>query len=241
MASQALATKVATVLSVCGFALCLMMVSMGGGMHGASRPLSLLATHQAAAGKMPAHQTLMEKQVAVLQHFKASKAMSLKAVQTLSAFSSKLCGAAQSGSHMTASDMTRERRRADNNWWSVIKAFKTADQVKAEVMADPQHVHLLVYVAPGWCHFSQMQIAELQKSFDGLGESEGKLHLIDVDDPKNADLVAYQGVKSFPTVVAVQGNYVLGMSEGYHAFDDINRMAYADHGGKVFDSTFPTH
>lgn len=25
-----------------------------------------------------------------------------------------------------------------------------------------QHAHVLIYVAPGWCHYSQMQVQELQ-------------------------------------------------------------------------------
>ena len=45
-------------------------------------------------------------------------------------------------------------------------------------MADPKHVHLLIFVAPGWCHFSQMQIEELQKNFDNLGTSQSRVHLI---------------------------------------------------------------
>uniref|UniRef100_A0A6T8IQ88 Thioredoxin domain-containing protein n=1 Tax=Hemiselmis andersenii TaxID=464988 RepID=A0A6T8IQ88_HEMAN len=229
--------SVATAQAVCAFALCLTLVALGGMHSGASRPLSLLAN----GGVQQSRQQLVQKEAAELTKFKVSKAMSLQAAQTLSAFSSKLCGQAHSSQHITASDMTRMRRRADSNWWNVIKAFRTADQVKGEVMADPNHVHLLVYVAPGWCHFSQKQVAELQQSFDSLGESQDRVHLIDVDDPENANLVAYQGVKSFPTIVAVEGNYVLGKSEGYKAFADINRMAYADNGGQVFDSTFPSH
>jgi len=135
--------------------------------------------------------------------------------------------------------MQRRRQRADSNWWNVIKAFKTADEVQSAVMADPKHVHLLIFVAPGWCHFSQMQIEELQKNFDNLGTSQSRVHLIDVDDPVNSKLVEYQGIKSFPTIVAVEGNYILGASEGYKTFDVVNDMAYADAEGKVFDSSFP--
>uniref|UniRef100_A0A7S0V9G1 Thioredoxin domain-containing protein n=1 Tax=Hemiselmis tepida TaxID=464990 RepID=A0A7S0V9G1_9CRYP len=231
-----MSSQVTTAQALCAFSLCLTLVALGGMHSGASRPLGLLAV----AGAAPSRQQLVQKEAAELAKFKVSKAMSLQAAQTLSAFSSKLCGQAQSSQHYTASDITGMRRRADSNWWSVIKAFKTADEVKGEVMADPSHVHLLVYVAPGWCQFSQKQVAELQKSFDSLGNSQSRVHLIDVDDPENANLVAYQGVKSFPTIVAVEGNYVLGKSEGYKAFADINRMAYADNGGKVFDSTFPS-
>lgn len=55
---------------------------------------------------------------------------------------------------------------------------QTADEVQSAVLADPSHVHLIIYVAPGWCHFSQMQITELQKNFDNLGTSQNRVHFI---------------------------------------------------------------
>lgn len=51
------------------------------------------------------------------------------------------------------------------SWWAAIKAFATQDEVKQAVMSDPKHVHLLVFVAPGWCHWSQKQLQELQANF----------------------------------------------------------------------------
>jgi len=51
------------------------------------------------------------------------------------------------------------------SWWAAIKAFATQDEVKKAVMSDPRHVHLLVFVAPGWCHWSQKQLQELQANF----------------------------------------------------------------------------
>lgn len=54
-----------------------------------------------------------------------------------------------------------------------------------------------------------------QKSFMDLGEAAKRVHLIDVDDPQNAELVKFQGIDSFPTIVVVQGNNVLGKSSGY--------------------------
>lgn len=48
------------------------------------------------------------------------------------------------------------------SWWATIHAFMNEDEVKEAVMTDPQHAHVLIYVAPGWCHYSQMQVQELQ-------------------------------------------------------------------------------
>merc|ERR1712216_50169 len=77
--------------------------------------------------------------------------------------------------------MDRYRKRADHNWWAAIKAFATEDEVKSAVMNDPRHVHLLVFVAPGWCSWSQKQLKELQENFDDFGEAADRVHLIDVD------------------------------------------------------------
>ena len=51
---------------------------------------------------------------------------------------------------------------------------------------------------------------------DDLGEAAGRVHLIDVDDPANKQLVQFQGVTSFPTIVVVQGNNILVRSSVSH-------------------------
>lgn len=48
-----------------------------------------------------------------------------------------------------------------------------------------------------------------------LSQPERIYFCADVDDEANNKLVEFQGVKSFPTIVAVEGNYILGKSEGY--------------------------
>lgn len=161
--------------------------------------------------------------------------MALTAAKAFSTIES-LCGAA-SGQHAAAMD--RYRKRADANWWAAIKAFATEDEVKSAVMNDPRHVHLLVFVAPGWCHWSQKQLKELQENFDDLGEAQDRVHLIDVDDPANKDLVQFEGVTSFPTIVVVQGNNILGKANGYKDFDTVHDIAFVDTEGVPFDQSFP--
>jgi len=129
-----------------------------------------------------------------------------------------------------SSDYGDARKQADSNWWGAIKAFATADEVEASVTADPDHPHVLIFLAPGWCHWSQKQVQDLQKSFNQLGEARQRIHLIDVDDEANEALVAFQGVTSFPTVVVVQGDDVLMNLPGYKEFDMIKDLAQADTG-----------
>ena len=147
-----------------------------------------------------------------------------------------LCGGT-TGTHAAAMD--RFRKRADHNWWAAIKAFATEEEVKAAVMNDPRHVHLLVFVAPGWCSWSQKQLKELQENFDDFGEAADRVHLIDVDDPANKQLVQFEGVTSFPTIVVVQGNNILGKANGFKDFDTMHDIAFVDTEGVPFDQSFP--
>merc|ERR1712216_772020 len=62
-------------------------------------------------------------------------------------------------------------------------------------------------------------MGELQENFDDLGEATSRVHLIDVDDPANKALVQFEGVSSFPTIVVVQGNNILGKASGFKAVD----------------------
>ena len=107
-------------------------------------------------------------------------------------------------------------------------------------MKDPHHVHLLVFVAPGWCSWSQKQLKELQENFDDLGEATSRVHLIDVDDPANKALVQFEGVSSFPTIVVVQGNNILGKASGFKDMDTIHDIAFVDTQGISFDTSFPS-
>ena len=116
----------------------------------------------------------------------------------------------------------------------------THTQVKTSVMQDPHHVHLLVFVAPSWCSWSQKQLKELQENFDDLGEATSRVHLIDVDDPANKALVQFEGVSSFPTIVVVQGNNILGKASGFKDMDTIHDIAFVDTEGVPFDTSFPS-
>jgi hypothetical protein len=120
-----------------------------------------------------------------LEQHSVSQTLAVQAGKAMNTIES-LCGGA-AGTHAAAMD--RYRKRADHNWWAAIKAFATEDEVKAAVMNDPRHVHLLVFVAPGWCSWSQKQLKELQENFDDFGEAADRVHLIDVDDPANKQLV----------------------------------------------------
>lgn len=162
-----------------------------------------------------------------LHHDKVSKALSVRAAKAFSTISLACSG---SGSKDAAA-MDRYRKRADTNWWAAIHAFATADEVQKAAFNDPRHVHLLIYVAPGWCGWSQKQLKELQENFDDLGEAQARVHLIDVDDPANKDLVQFQGVTSFPTIVVVQGNNILGKASGYKPFNTVHDIAFVDNDG----------
>ena len=37
-----------------------------------------------------------------------------------------------------------------------------------------------------------------------VGEAQDRVHLIDVDDPANKELVQFEQVRSFPTIMVVQ-------------------------------------
>jgi thiol-disulfide isomerase/thioredoxin len=163
-----------------------------------------------------------------LHHDKVSKALSVRAAKAFSTISLACSG---SGSKDAAA-MDRYRKRADTNWWAAIHAFATADEVQKAAFNDPRHVHLLIYVAPSWCGWSQKQLKELQENFDDLGEAQARVHLIDVDDPANKDLVQFQGVTSFPTIVVVQGNNILGKASGYKTFNTVHDIAFVDNDGK---------
>jgi len=167
---------------------------------------------------------------------KVPKHLAMKAADAFTTIES-LCAGSGTGTHAAAMD--RYRKRADQNWWAAIKAFATEDEVKAAVMQDPRHVHLLVFIAPGWCSWSQKQLKELQENFDDLGEAQSRVHLIDVDDPANKQLVQFQGVTSFPTIVVVQGNNILGKANGYKDFDTVHDIAFVDTEGVPFDQSFP--
>ena len=88
------------------------VVSMGSG----PRPVTLFTK----AGSRKAQILTIAKE---LQQIKVSPVVSLRAAQALSAFHT-LCGAPSSAGTVTKSEMERRRRRADKNWWDVIKAFK---------------------------------------------------------------------------------------------------------------------
>lgn len=161
--SVALGLLASAVLVACG------LVALGSVEESTTgnNQISLLAQRQTSVLRRVAHE---------IEGFSVPKGTSLKAAQALSAFET-LCGSGHGGG-MTKAQMTRIRKRADDNWWHVIKAFKTADEIQSEILADPNHVHLIIYVAPGWCHFSQMQISELQKNFDNLGASQNRVHFV---------------------------------------------------------------
>ncbi|EKX37356.1 hypothetical protein GUITHDRAFT_116469 [Guillardia theta CCMP2712] len=150
--------------------------------------------------------------------------VSLKAASALATLTSLCDGGA--GANQDAMD--KYRRKVDKNWWSAIRAFTTEEEVKKMVMADTRHAHLLIFVAPGWCQWSQKQIAELQKNFDDLGEAQDRVHLIDVDDPANKELVQFEQVRSFPTIMVVQGNNIIGRVNGYKDFEHVHDMVFAD-------------
>jgi len=170
-----------------------------------------------------------------LEQHSVSQTLAVQAGKAMNTIES-LCGGA-AGTHAAAMD--RYRKRADHNWWAAIKAFATEDEVKAAVMNDPRHVHLLVFVAPGWCSWSQKQLKELQENFDDFGEAADRVHLIDVDDPANKQLVQFEGVTSFPTIVVVQGNNILGKANGFKDFDTMHDIAFVDTEGVPFDQSFP--
>jgi hypothetical protein len=144
------------------------------------------------------------------------KSLAMKAAKAFTKIE-QLCGGT-AGSHKKQAEMDRYRQRADQNWWAAIRHFNTEDEVKQAVMSDPRHVHLLVFVAPGWCSWSQKQLKELQENFDDFGEAADRVHLIDVDNPANKQLVQFEGVTSFPTIVVVQGNNILVWPFSCHRF-----------------------
>lgn len=87
--------------------------------------------------------------------------------------------------------------------------------------------------------FATFLFPSLPLSLDDLGEAQSRVHLIDVDDPANKELVQFQGVTSFPTIVVVQGNNILGKANGYKDFDTVHDIAFVDTAGVPFDQSFP--
>lgn len=87
--------------------------------------------------------------------------------------------------------------------------------------------------------FASSLFPSLPFSLDDLGEAQSRVHLIDVDDPANKELVQFQGVTSFPTIVVVQGNNILGKANGYKDFDAVHDIAFVDTDGVPFDQSFP--
>ena len=215
-----------------GFAAaCVCILAMTG--SGSPRGTTELVAKAGSAAR-PSRQVLRIAQQ--LERHSVSQSLALQAGKTLSTIES-LCGGGATGTHAAAMD--RYRKRADHNWWAAIHAFATEDEVKAAVMNDPRHVHLLVFVAPGWCSWSQKELKELQENFDDFGEAADRVHLIDVDDPANKQLVQFEGVTSFPTIVVVQGNNILGKANGFKDFDTMHDIAFVDTEGVPFDQSFP--
>jgi len=130
----------------------------------------------------------------------------------------------------TEPDYGAVRKQADSNWWGALSRFATADEVQEACISDPDHPHILIFVAPGWCHWSQQEVAELQKSFDDLGDAKERVHFIDVDNDKNVELTAFHGVASYPTIVIVQGDDTLMTIPGYKDFEFIRDLAQAETG-----------
>ena len=108
---QAAATAAGLVVAA-ALALCVTIVALGrGGLH--HEPALLLSKRQS---------TILAVSKG-LQKLQISPKVSVLAARSLSQFHS-LCKSPTSLATVTRSEMQRRRRRADSNWWNVIKAFK---------------------------------------------------------------------------------------------------------------------
>ena len=63
-----------------------------------------------------------------------------------------LCGARTPDYNDQAYAWVKQNRK---NWRDTFGAFANAAEVKKAVLADPTHLHLLIYMAPSWCIWSR--------------------------------------------------------------------------------------
>eukprot|EP00960_Hanusia_phi_P038701 753557-Hanusia_phi.AAC.2 len=151
-----------------GFALiaAIVLVSIGSVERDGQGRRELLSTRHKASRRM----TVLK--IAKQLHAKnVPLKVSLKAASAMATLTS-LCGGADESNQEA---MNKYRQRVDKNWWSAIRAFTTEEEVKKMVMADTRHAHVLIFVAPGWCQWSQKQVGTQMAMLHGPAGSDVSL------------------------------------------------------------------
>ena len=85
---------------------------------------------------------------------------------------------------------------------SSISGYTTVETSPADTKLDTiSNKTLLIFHAP-WCGHCRRSMPDF---LEASKRSNGKIVLINTDDPENKDLVSKYGVRSFPTIISSSG------------------------------------